>query len=208
MTKPRITNTTKQAEKDPGIALVEMMVKGSDGFIEGQEAAGQRELVSQTEQLPTEGSDNPAWAQMGVVFGEKNSEDPLFRKVTLPAGWQLKATDHSMWSALLDEKGRKRAGMFYKAAFYDRGAHIHPERRFWVDQEREIPNEYESAARSVVRDANRPGEALFVTPWVPFPKKGEELAVYAQRDAARKDAEAWLTRERPQWNDPAAYWNE
>lgn len=56
--------------------------------------------------------------------------DDLFWNVQLPEGWDIKATSHSMWNELLDDKGRKRASFFYKAAFYDRDAFINFETRY------------------------------------------------------------------------------
>jgi hypothetical protein len=94
---------------------------GSDTFtnyIEGQEAAGQSQLVN-SEMLPRDGSDGYATVGVAVV---DDSGDDLFVKVTLPAGWSKRPTDHSMWSEVVDELGRKRIGVFYKAAFYDRHA--------------------------------------------------------------------------------------
>ena len=44
---------------------------------------------------------------------------------TLPPGWSRQGSDHAMWAHLLDEHGRQRVGIFYKAAFYDRSAHMH-----------------------------------------------------------------------------------
>jgi hypothetical protein len=48
--------------------------------------------------------------------------------VSLPPGWKVVPTDHSMWSDLVDAKGEKRASIFYKAAFYDRDAFIRIEK--------------------------------------------------------------------------------
>lgn len=50
--------------------------------------------------------------------------DDLFYNVILPDGWYKEGTDHSMWSSLFDENHKLRASIFYKAAFYDRKAHI------------------------------------------------------------------------------------
>ena len=50
--------------------------------------------------------------------------DPLFRPATLPDGWQRKASDHAMGSHIADALGRQRVTVFYKAAFYDRKAHM------------------------------------------------------------------------------------
>jgi hypothetical protein len=48
----------------------------------------------------------------------------MFRPATLPEGWRREGSDHAMWSHIVDDQGRKRASIFYKAAFYDRGAHM------------------------------------------------------------------------------------
>lgn len=58
--------------------------------------------------------------------------DDLFYDVELPEGWKIKATNHSMWSKLLDEKGRERASIFYKGAFYDRDAFISFLKRYTI----------------------------------------------------------------------------
>jgi len=59
---------------------------------------------------------------LGFVIGER--VDNLFTAVTFPEGWQVKRTDHYMWSDLVDPKGHKRAGIFFKPEFYDRKAHM------------------------------------------------------------------------------------
>src|SRR5262249_23103348 len=104
------------------------IVAATPGGIEAQEAAGQAMLcLSST--LPKE-CPRAELEAYGVTFGD--AQDDLFVKVTLPAGWKKQATDHSMHSDLLDDKGRKRASIFYKAAFYDRRADMHLVRRFSV----------------------------------------------------------------------------
>ena len=71
---------------------------------------------------------------MGIKIIE--DKDDLFMEVELPTGWSLKRTDHSMWSNLIDNKGRERASIFYKAAFYDRDAFINFNRRFHISSEK------------------------------------------------------------------------
>jgi len=205
--KSGITNTTEEVQRNPAAALVGAML--DPRFIENMEAAGQRELVKATDTLPSDGSDNPAWAAAGLVFGEKVAGDPLFRKVTLPAGWKKVATDHDMWSNLLDEKGCVRGKIFYKAAFYDRKATVYPQPRFCVDSE--FDGDYPAPCRYVIRDA-RQKEPLFATEWAPEPEPEADPEVkregYAKRDALRKDAEAKLLKDRPDHRNAAAYWNE
>lgn len=110
----RITNTTDQSP------AFHFAVRATPGGIEAQESQGQQELVN-AEVLPAKGD----WTQLealGVKRGAHVTGDPLFVHVELPAGWKKQATDHSLWTDLVDETGTKRASIFYKAAFYDRDA--------------------------------------------------------------------------------------
>lgn len=120
-----IENTTA-AMRSGGDArfLLDALAGGSP--IEAQEARGQAQLVA-SQELPTEGSDDPQLASMGFTFDEPHKDDPMFRPATLPAGWTRTASDHAMWSYLIDELGRRRVAIFYKAAFYDRRAFMRVE---------------------------------------------------------------------------------
>ena len=93
--------------------------------IERQEAEGQKQLVSQTSQLPVKGFRElpPEWG-IKIIGNAVDGSDALFHQVEMPAGWKIVATDHSMWSDLVDDQGVKRASIFYKAAYYDRDAFI------------------------------------------------------------------------------------
>jgi hypothetical protein len=93
------------------------------GGIEAQEAEGQRELCEGSE-LPVDCPPElkSELESTGVKFGPPKPDDPLFCVCDLPPGWKIVAGEHSMWSELIDETGRPRAGIFYKAAFYDRRA--------------------------------------------------------------------------------------
>ena len=97
---------------------------GSSSRIEAMEAEGQRQLLESTD-LPTKGSNDPEFLRLGFTFGEPHQHDPMFRPATLPKGWTREGTDHAMHSKILDELGRERVSVFYKAAFYDRRADMH-----------------------------------------------------------------------------------
>lgn len=118
--------------------LMEALLTGDPSkYIERQEKRGQAVLVASSG-LPIAGSiDTPenkaALERMGITF--PGPSDDLFVKAALPGGWKLVPTDHDMWSSLLDEKGRKRASVFYKAAFYDCRAFMRLDRRFHCDYE-------------------------------------------------------------------------
>lgn len=111
------------ADRDPALHMLGLL-GGSDAYITGMEAAGQRQVVASSKR-PTEGSD--ALADLGFTLGEIDPADPLFRDVTLPEGWSKQGSDHDMWSYVVDQHGRRRVGVFYKAAYYDRRADCHVE---------------------------------------------------------------------------------
>lgn len=110
------------------------------GGIEAMEAEGQRRLVATSDRLPIRGTthlrmggdDVPngecraKWEAAGFVFGEPIIEPgrpTIFVACAFPAGWKLVPTEHSMWSDVVDAEGKKRAAVFFKAAFYDYRAH-------------------------------------------------------------------------------------
>jgi len=113
-----ITNTTQQ---DPLLFLAMAMGGGTTSAIEAQERQGQAELV-RSQVLPADVRGKDILEAAGVVFGDAVPGDPLFVNATLPEGWKKVATDHDMWSKLVDADGVERASIFYKAAFYDRDA--------------------------------------------------------------------------------------
>ena len=45
-------------------------------------------------------------------------------KRLLPEGWKREASYHPMWSHIVDGAGKQRVSIFYKAASYDRKAHM------------------------------------------------------------------------------------
>ncbi len=126
----KIRNTTRDADVNPAAVLLEELATGGHG-VEAQEARGQQELVN-SDVLPIEGLQpwrdevgvQQTLESLGVIFGERVEGDELFINVTLPEGWKKIATDHSMWSDLMDDQDNIVANIFYKAAFYDRKAAI------------------------------------------------------------------------------------
>ncbi len=121
------TGITDESKTDPLIHVVDAMMVGASNAILAQESRGQDQLVNSA-MLPTECPPTLELAleERGVVFGSANKRDPMFREATLPQGWQKRATDHSMWSELVDDSGVVVAMMFYKAASYDRRAFMSP----------------------------------------------------------------------------------
>jgi hypothetical protein len=168
-------------------------VAATPGGIEAQERAGQGRLVA-SEALPKE-CPRAELEAMGVVFGE--DVDDLFINATLPPGWKKERTDHAMWSNLLDEQGRKRGAIFYKAAFYDRRADMHLCRAINVTRRY---GDNDSVDVAVVRG----DEVLFVTERIDGSVR--ERAYFDATDAAEKQAREWADEHYPDWRNPLAYW--
>jgi hypothetical protein len=173
--------------------LANALVASTPGGIERQEAAGQRTLVGSA-MLPKEisGATREELTALGFKFGA--DVDELFVTCELPPGWAKSGTEHAMHSDLLDDQGRKRAGIFYKAAFYDRRAEMHMNLRYGVESWRDGSSE---KVRRV--DATDCGQVV-----KEFGEAGR--TDWAAIDATEAEAKAWLTATHPAWESPLACW--
>lgn len=110
------------ASDDP---IIKLLIGTSPGGIEAQERQGQREVLASTT-LPADlnGASREGFETLGFRFGDAIPGDPLFQEASLPAGWRREGSKHAMWSYIVDERGLRRVAVFYKAAFYDRKAHM------------------------------------------------------------------------------------
>jgi hypothetical protein len=194
------------------------------GGIERQEAEGQRQLVSsKITRLPKEMNDyrfrgmatSDVYRLAGIeVVGE---HDDLFLNVKIPEGWSLEATDHSMWSKLLDDKGRERGSVFYKAAFYDRSAHFNFTQRFKAVCEPD--DAYKSDVSYEERKKIKRVGRVYDCETIVFETlkrepveavRGDQstwLAQDQQEKDIRAEAEYWLTMKGyPDFADPLKYW--
>jgi hypothetical protein len=165
------------------------ILAGTPGGIEAQEKAGQAMLPKDMGYKPP--TREAITAATGIQFGV--DADDLFVNVTLPPGWKLQATDHSMWSDLLDADGVKRAGIFYKAAFYDRNASITFNGRYRQD------SDYAKPRSTFYVVDTRTGERLFTA--------GDcACDDYQGKEPLRAAAKNWLDEQFPDHGDPLAYW--
>ncbi len=173
-------------------------------LIMASERAGQAALCSGGDvvELPTDisGEDRLILLAFGVTFLGAIKGDPLFQRARLPDGWKIAPTDHSMWSNLLDSRGAKRAAIFYKAAFYDRSAHLRVEPRFVVKAQYPCPP-IGQPRTATITDAET-GEILFTaSEIVPDPTYKSNPDALCRR---------WLDENRPDhivnrgWTLPAA----
>lgn len=176
------------------------------GGIEAQEAQGQRDFVNRAT-LPKEirGGSRSDLEKAGVKF--KEDSDDLFVNVILPDGWKKQPTDHSMHNEIIDGNGRKRASIFYKAAFYDRRADMSMNTRFSVqvlpeDQYKDSTLSYEDR-----RDGKWYGMVLDGDKVI-FRTDPQKKPSYGDEDALLATAKQWLYKRYPDWESVSAYWDE
>lgn len=134
-------------------AMLAMITQSGPEAIVISERRGQKDLCNSTD-LPIK----EFWAwEILKAAGVKNlgPSERLFNKAELPPGWKKEATSHSMWSDLLDEKGRKRAGIFFKAASYDYDAHMTATRRFSSGADQDDSSDYEGPQFPSISDGGK-----------------------------------------------------
>lgn len=177
------------------------LIAATPGGIERQEAEGQANLCKTADRLPASINSprgmhyTQVSTELGIVFGK--IVDEIFIEATLPEGWKIEPTDHSMWSHLLDAQGRKRASIFYKAAFYDRNAHISYECRYYFTYAEKEVDGVTMRMYQVVDGAD--SKVLWVSDTA-------GVKDYDKQDQNRYAARRWLDEQFPNHNNPFAYW--
>lgn len=215
----RVTNTAREAAENPMFMLGAMLGNPSRG-IEEQERNGQAELVKST-QLPAKmrgpnfGIEREPYEKIGIVFGPASRDDDLFLPATLPTGWKKVGTDHSMWSKVVDDKGRERISIFYKAAFYDRDAHMSLTPRFQMNMDLNR-DDYETVRDWRVLDGGKvvfnhvvtlPDDLKATLAKTPYDRDARQRR--DDLDQAGRDAcNAWLDKRYPNWKDVTAHWDD
>jgi hypothetical protein len=222
----KIENTTEKVTNNPMDFLIEALAFGSSGAIERMESAGQKQLTEsaelplrlnafkgeldkigiQIERLPDDADYDkplarPVYEKLGIKVLE--STDSLFVTVEMPEGWKVTATDHSMWNKLLDDKGRERGSIFYKAAFYDRDAFFNLGKRFGIDAYYPMDKDGNSVEygkhthfATAATDCGKPIHTVGV----------REEGNYDLADTHRAAAKEWLDKNYPDCENPFAYW--
>lgn len=192
--------------------FLEAMITGdTSGAIMAQEKRGQAEQIYADRlplQINTRNVTRDGLETIGFKFGK--IIDDIFIEATLPPGWTKKATDHSMWSTILDDKGRERCAVFYKAAFYDRNAHLDVHRRYRAGMypvtgygEGYDPNSPD-IARVMDRD-----KVIWESPEsLPRNEKpGYDPVRSDKYEAMFQQAKDWLAEHFPDHENPLAYWD-
>lgn len=210
----KVENTTKTAQESPASILVEAIIAGpAGGHIEAMEARGTAQLA-ESSILPSNGlveAKSPMgcyadWAEKcGIQILDLVDGDDIFVNAKLPDGWRQKTTDHGMWNDLVDDKGRKRAGIFYKAAFYDRSAFIRPNARFIATYECNWEDHTDKHCWGVVRDGGKIIWKGGVLESAPSPWNPDGPPVQ-QSEVATLHAKRWVEERYPDFENTAAYW--
>lgn len=192
---------------DQAHALSNLITLTTPGGIERQERQGQAQFVA-SQQLPRKFNGHPDGRQVLEGFGFRYgiNADELFVNVQFPEGWVKQGGNHAMWSTVVDEQGRTRLSIFYKAAFYDTDAFINISRRFRISQYDHcdengtvLPDEVDSKFYGVsVRDWD--GTVLF--------RAGHcGSKEWSEHERLRVVAKEWLGGRYPDWEKCSAYWD-
>ena len=207
--------------QDNMLTFLEAMIYAQNGenpskAIENQEQRGQADVV-RNQRLPKKGNSfdtqsdietiKVQYESMGIQIIDEH--DDLFWNVKLPEGWEIKATDHSMWNELFDNKGRKRATFFYKAAFYDRDAFIRFTTRFHVSVDHTAPEEapYEEWKMSDYQGIVKDGEVVICSTEC-VPATGDYHKDDKVTDELREQLERFMADHYPDYKNINAYWED
>jgi len=205
MSKPR--NTAADANAHPTLGLFAAQPES----IEASERAGGQQMLKSTV-IPTEMQrfTTDDLVKFGFIVGDVHEDDPIFRDVTLPPGWTRGDgdNDYGYWTYILDDKGRRRFAIFYKAAFYDRSAHIGIEARFTLREH------WDATTSDFMGWHEFTDNATGEVPWksdeygqLPETRDRDVMGAYCdKKDAAATAGEEWADENHPDWRDAIGSW--
>lgn len=147
------------------------------------------------------------YEKMGIKIIDEY--DDLFWNVQLPDGWKIEAATSAIWNYLIDDKGRKRASFFYKAAFYDRDAFINFDTRYttcidYIDDP--VESGYEEWRKSPIIGHIRDCEEIIYST-----AAKDSFDDYHMQDKVentiKEEMENYMAEHYPDYKDVNAYWN-
>lgn len=108
-------------EFDPGDRAVMMKVAELKSSFEERRRPLYADYANSREKL--DDARRQEHEQVTALWGER---DELFVRARLPGGWHFEDAGHryGYWTHIEDAEGFERVAIFYKAAFYDRRAHM------------------------------------------------------------------------------------
>ena len=189
------------------LEALEMMVRtlsGEPNVLEHMEKEGQQRAVNNTMVAKKMFPSRKKWEELGFTFTDIPGDNVLC-KATLPEGWEMVAIDHSMWNNIIDEQGRVRGSMFYKAAFYDREARMNLNQRYRI-----IIDYLDDHVTTEVYFGN-PEEKIFVAGQIhkaDFSSQESIDTYYNELNRLQYLAECFANLNYPDWRDEKAYWDD
>ena len=211
-------------QNDMELTFMSAMLYAAEGkspslAIEDQERRGQQDVV-RNQRLPrkwnitacSSADAKDQYEKMGIVVA--GEYDDLFFNVSLPEGWEIRATGSSYWNNLYDARGRLRAKFFYKAAFYDRDAHIVFECRYRIRVEHTAPDdaEWEVWEASDIQGTVLDGDSVVrETERVTAPEKKNGRRDFNEESSIKRrlwdELESYMKQNYPEYEDINAYWD-
>lgn len=208
--------------------LFDAVVVGGPNAVELQEARGTTSFI-ESDTLPVTMGPVAGYEEhgpegtmavleaMGVEFMGLVENDPVFQYVKLPEGWSKKPGWDPRLSLLVDENGRERASIFYKAASYDRKAILNLLQRFGTITDPEGfdsilgalgDTENDVEIRVKIMDGTHmsgDGEPIHIIEST-IPAGGDKLERYQIIKKAKQEATDWLDMYYPYWRDIQISW--
>ncbi|MEA3272809.1 MAG: hypothetical protein U9P90_04050 [Patescibacteria group bacterium] len=177
-------------------------------FVDDKVSTGGKFRTQIPAKMEPEGA-REALERAGVKFHEgKPAANILFDWVVLPPDWKKVPTSHPWLTMLVDNHGRERARLFYKAA--DRNAMLIYQPRYGL-LESDFGLEVlkgEGLISIAVADGCAvldDGELVYCTEALRASGKKERFRIHRE---LVKTAKTWLDANYPNWEDPFAYWED
>lgn len=179
-------------------------IKEEDDIVENMEKKGQQQVIRDTMVARKMWPSKEHFEQLGFIFEDIPGDDVLCY-ATLPKGWSIKETDHSMWNDIIDENGMIRVEMLYKDSFYDRKARMNLICRYRICSRYLYTNDYSTREIYFGNDI----EKIFVAGQATISKNAseEEANNYDNQVEKLTDiAKQYADENYPDWENVHAYW--
>ncbi len=178
-------------------------ITGEKDVIEHMEAEAQGRVVQRCMLAKEMKPAKEEWEKLGFSFKEIPDDDVLYM-AKLPVGWNLRPTENSYWTEILDENDNVRGQMFYKSSFYDRSAHMFLKTRYKV-----VSKFIDDTYNQEIYFGND-NEKLYVAGVVNGNNSDPDDVRKAYWDTVnqyRADAELFADNNYPEWQNVHAYWD-
>lgn len=181
------------------------ILSGEKNVLENKEKEGQEELIRRR-MLPKEMQpEKEVWEELGFKFSE--IDDELLYQAILPDGWDVRATEHHMWSEIIDKDENVRGTIFYKASVYDRHAFMSLKQKYEI---KEKVNSDSDTLKYNFYFGNEK-EKIYSSSEIEFSYDDyeERPELYDMLlDSAKEDVKNFADKNYPDWNNVKNYWSK